>query len=136
VEDYIKNLPDSFVYGINDGPFKLKHTFAGGIYAREFYTPAGALVVSKIHKYEHHAFVLKGRVSVFSEFGIQEIEGPCSFVSPVGIKRVLYFHEETVWITVHRTDETDVPTIEKEITADRYEEVGIPYEAVSIGGFL
>jgi len=136
IEEAVKNLPNSFVYGINDGPFKLKHSFSGGVYAREFYTPAGTLVVSKIHKYEHHAFVLKGKVSVFSEFGVQEIEGPCSFISPAGIKRVLYFHEETIWTTIHRTDETDVPTIEKEITADRYEELGIPYEAVNIGGFL
>ena len=101
----------------------LKHHFAPGQYAREILLPKGSLVIGKIHKHAHINVVSKGRVSVMTEYGRMDIEAPCTFVSQVGTKRAVYAHEDTIWTTVHVTDETDLLKIEDEIIAKTYDEV-------------
>ena len=123
VEQAIRELPDSSERG--EAFSTLDHKFADGVYTREITVQAGTIVSTVIHKFPHHVFVLKGRVSVFSEFGVEEVVAPCSFISPAGIKRICYIHEETVWTTVHPTKETDPEKIMKEITAKSYKELGL-----------
>lgn len=101
----------------------LTHTFADGIYVREIFMPAGMLIVSKIHKFEHPYFVLSGDVSVFTEEGAVRIKAPFSGITPAGTKRILYIHEDTTWITVHATKETNLEKIEEEIIAKTYNEL-------------
>ena len=104
----------------------LKHTFVDGAYVREMFMPKGMLIVGKIHKKLHPFFVLKGDVSVVTEEGMKRIKAPYFGVTPVGTKRVLYSHEDTVCITVHVTKETDLEKIEEEIIAKTYDEVNLP----------
>jgi hypothetical protein len=85
--------------------------------------PKGSLVISKIHKMRHPYFVLKGDVSVLTEKGIIRIKAPFADITPEGTRRLLYNHEETVWVTVHRTDETDLEKIESEVIAKNFEEL-------------
>jgi hypothetical protein len=99
----------------------LKHSFAPGVYVREIFIPAGVLIVGKIHKHAHPNFLMSGKVSVLTESGGAEtLTGPRSMISPAGTKRVVYAHEDTVWITVHVTEETNLEKIEKEIIAKDY----------------
>jgi hypothetical protein len=64
---------------------------------------------------------MSGKVSVLTESGGAEtLTGPRSMISPAGTKRVVYAHEDTVWITVHVTEETNLEKIEKEIIAKDY----------------
>ena len=102
--------------------FPLKHTFATGLYIREITMPKGALLTSKIHKVTHPYFVLNGDVSVITEKGMMRIRAPYSGITLAGTKRVLYVHEETVWVTVHKTDEKDLEKIEEEIIAKNFDE--------------
>jgi hypothetical protein len=44
-------------------------------------------------------------------------------VSPPGVKRLAYAHEESIWATIHGTDETDVDKIEEQFIAKDYSEV-------------
>lgn len=101
----------------------LTHTFAPGAYGRTIILPKGCMVVGKIHKHAHLNIVSKGRVSVVTEFGRMDIEGPHVFTSQPGTKRALYVHEECVWTTVHLTNETDLEKIEDEIISKTYEEL-------------
>ena len=101
----------------------LKHTFADGIYIREIFMPKGMLIVSKIHKVRHPYFVLKGDLSVLTEEGEVRIFAPYFGITPAGTKRLLYIHEDTVWITVHATEETDLEKIEEDIIAKSYDEL-------------
>lgn len=101
----------------------LKHKFADGIYVREIFMPAGMLIVSKIHKFEHPYFVLNGDVSVFTEEGEVRIKAPFYGITPAGTKRILFIHKDTTWITVHATKETDLEKIEEEIIAKTYNEL-------------
>lgn len=95
----------------------LKHSFADGCYIREIFMPAKELVISKIHKKLHPFFILKGKVSILTEDGVQYIEAPYSGITKPGTKRVLYMHEDTVFITVSVTDKTDLKEIEDEVIA-------------------
>ena len=96
----------------------VKHSFGKGCYIREWNSPAGMFVVSKLHRFEHPYFVLKGRISVMTDKGVEVIEAPHYGITPAGTKRMLYTHSETQWITVHVTDQTDLDKIEAEIISD------------------
>lgn len=106
----------------------LEHTFADGMYIRKITMPKGMLITSKIHKTKHPYFVLTGDASVATEEGCIRIKAPYSGITKPGTKRVLYMHEETVWVTVHRTNETDLEKIEEEIIAKSFDE--LPTKAV------
>lgn len=94
-----------------------KHTFVGGCYVREIYNPAGLLLITKIHKVEHPFFLMKGKMSILTEDGIQTIEAPYNGITKVGTKRVIYTHEPCTFITVHSTDKKDVDEIEDDVIA-------------------
>jgi hypothetical protein len=117
-EEKLRRLPDAKVGDC----FPLKHTFATGMYIREITMPKGAILTSKIHKVTHPYFVLKGDVSVITERGVQRIKAPYSGITLAGTKRILYVHEETIWTTIHKTDETDLEKIEEEIIARDFDE--------------
>ena len=70
-------------------------------YAREMMIPKGTLIIGKIHRHQHLNFIAKGKVTVFTEFGQKHLQGPCTFVSEVGLKRAVYAEEDTLWSTVH-----------------------------------
>lgn len=86
----------------------LKHTFTDGIYVREIFNPAGALITTKIHKIEHPFVLLKGRISTYiPEDGgkVQHIIAPYIGVTKAGTRRVIYAHEDSVFITFHPNPE-------------------------------
>lgn len=119
LEEKIKSMPGAM---FNDC-FPLKHSFAEGLYVREINVPKGMLVVTKMHKYSHPVFLLKGDVSVLEEDGVKRIKAPMYFITKAGTKRVCYTHEDTVWITVHQTQEIDLEKIEEDIITKEYNEI-------------
>lgn len=100
----------------------LNHHFAPGAYAREILLPAGSFVIGKIHKHAHINVISKGRVTVLTEAGRVDMQAPYTFVSDPGTKRCVYAWEDTVWTTVHVTEETDMERLEAEIIAPTYED--------------
>ena len=100
----------------------VRHYFSPGIYAREVTIPAGSVVTGKIHKYAHLNVVSKGDISVLTEDGVKRIAAPFTFVSPPGTKRAGWTHAETVWTTIHATDETDLEKIEAYFIAKDFPE--------------
>jgi len=106
-----------------DDASPLVHTFGDGIYIRQITMAENLCVVSKLHKTTHPYFVLKGDVSVLTEEGVVRIKAPYWGMTKAGTKRVLQIHEETIWITVHATNETDLEKIEDELIAKTYEEL-------------
>ena len=97
--------------------FPLKHTFADGYYLREINTPAGQILITKIHKEEHPFFLMKGECSVFTEHGTKRIKAPYYDITKPGTKRVIYIHKDVTWVTVHATDLKDLGKIEEKIIA-------------------
>jgi len=135
VEDVIRKMPGH----LEGDCYPLKHSFAEGLYVREITVPAKILTVTKIHKYSHAAFLLKGEISVLEEGGIKRVKAPGSFITPAGTKRIVYHHTEVVLTTVHATKKTDLKEIEDEIIAKDFDElpiVDIKVEEVKIVDFV
>jgi hypothetical protein len=82
------------------------------VYIREIYMPAGSVVIGKIHKTQHFNIIQKGRVTVFDPTGSFELKGPVTFISKPGVQKVLHIEEDTIWSTVHITDERDLARLE------------------------
>ena len=97
------------------------HYFADGIYAREIVIPAGTLLTGKIHRTRHLNIVSKGKIAVVTEDGQKIIEAPCTFVAEAGTKRVGLALEDTVWTTIHASQETDLDKLETELIAPSFE---------------
>ena len=106
--------------------YPVKHRFADGVYVREISIPAGHMVVGKIHRHEHLNFISKGRVTVITEHGgVEELIAPVTMISPPGVKRLLFTHEDTVWTTVHVTKERDLDKIEEQVIAKKFTDMGL-----------
>ena len=119
MEQKIKEHPDA---QIGDS-CPLKHTFVEGAYVREIFMPKGIFIVTKIHKKTHPFFIMQGDVSILTEEGVMRVQAPYHGITLAGTKRFIYMHEDTVWITVHATDETSLEKIEDEIIAKTFEEI-------------
>ena len=125
-EDAMKKLP-----GASDGPEEanelgygtLKHTFVDGAYVRQITMAKGSLFTSQIHKYKHPYFIMKGECTVFTEDGQVRLKAPFWDVTNPGTKRLLFMHEEVIWITVHVTDKENLKDIQKEITFETFSEM-------------
>ena len=101
----------------------LQHVFAPGAYARTIFIPKGTVIVGKIHKHAHLNILSKGDVAVLTEGGGREdLSGPVTLVSPPGTKRAVYAITDTVWTTIHLTNETDLDKIEEHVIAKTFED--------------
>jgi hypothetical protein len=84
---------------------------------RELKIAAGTMLTGKIHKYPHFSILLQGDISVLVGDEIKRLTAPAIVPSPAGIKRIALAHTDTVWLTIHPTDETDPDLIEAQVTA-------------------
>lgn len=93
-----------------------KHYFAPGVYIREIFMPADSIFIGKIHKTEHFNIVQKGKVTIVNDdYSTTVLIAPCTFVSKPGVQKVLYIHEDTIWSTIHITDERDMDKLEAQL---------------------
>jgi len=106
-----------------DDACPVEHHFGDGLYIREMKGIKGTVVVTKLHKTNHPYFVMAGDVSIITEDGPVRVKAPYWGITKAGTKRVGYFHEDTIWITVHSTKETDLEKIEEETIAQSYDEL-------------
>ena len=100
----------------------LKHSFADGCYIREIFNPKGELLVTKIHKVSHPFFLLQGDMTILMEDGIKRIKAPHYGITPAGTKRIIYCHEDCIFVTVHATKLKDIKAIEEEVIAKDFDE--------------
>ena len=123
VEEKIKASPNSVSGALADKVNPVKHSYGDNLYIREIFMPKGELIVSKIHNKRHPYFLMKGDVTVFGEEGAIRIQAPYHAMTEVGTKRILFIHEDSVWITVHGTKKKNLNKIEDEIIAKTYNDV-------------
>ena len=134
-EDRLLDLPGS--YGDPEKPGQdeiantinpLKHTFADGLYIREIFMPKGQIISTGIHKKEHPYFVLKGDISVLTDKGVERIKAPYNGITKPGTKRLIYMHEDSIWITVHATDKSTVEDVLNDVVAKDFNDPDISIE--------
>ena len=120
LENVMMDMPEEEKFDLDE---LTDHFFAPGVYARMFFIEKGSVVVGKIHKTEHLNIICKGRCSVSTEDGPMVLEGPCVVTSRPGVKKAVYALEDTTWITIHVTDETNLEKIEDVVIAKDYDEL-------------
>lgn len=100
---------------------KTDHYFANGLYMRTVWSPAGSVIVGKVHKTEHFYAVLSGRVSVTTESGVVELDatknGPQILTCPIGTKRAVVVLEDAWRMNVHLNldNVADVDELEEQL---------------------
>jgi hypothetical protein len=103
--------------------FDVTHTLIDGVYTRTLFIPKGMFLVGKVHLKECVNIVAKGDISILTETGMGRIQAGHIAVSKPGIQKLGYAHEDTVFVNVFRTDETDITKIEAEIATADYEAI-------------
>ncbi len=91
------------------------HQFADGMYARTILIPKNLILVGAVHKREHFFIVIRGDIILVTAEGGVRITKPTVLVSKPGTKRAGWAQEDTIVMTVHRTDLHDIAQIESEI---------------------
>jgi len=92
-----------------------EHYFAGGMYCRKVFRPAGTTIVGKVHKKAHLFLCAKGQILAWSETGMRTLNAGDVVESQPGTKRVTYAVEDSIGVTFHVTDKTDLDDIENEL---------------------
>ena len=93
----------------------VEHEFADGVCSRKMNVPANTLVVGKMHRFSTYNILLKGSCSIYAgeNLPVKKIAAPFTFTSDPGTKKIAYFHEDSIWINVLPTKETDIEKIEE-----------------------
>ena len=95
-------------------PIQTNHYFAPGLYARQIVIKAGTLLTGKVHKTEH-LNACTGDMTVWTEEGMRRFTGRHLVVSRPGTKRVGLAHTDTIWMCMHKTDESDLVKLEADL---------------------
>jgi len=108
------------------------HNFAEGVYIRELFIPKDSWIMGKRHRYETCNILLKGKLSLYMGPGVpvKVIEAPLIFNSKPGVKKFAYAHEDTIFLNIHPTSETDVDKIEQEFIISEEEFETLDYSEI------
>lgn len=87
------------------------HHFADGMYARVCFFKAGDVAVGKVQRREHFFVVTRGCMMV----GDQRCEAGTVIVGKAGSKRAVMALEDSMCMTLHRTNKKNVTKIEREL---------------------
>jgi hypothetical protein len=115
LEEELRQMPGQFTPEIG-------HWFGHKCYVRQYFKPAGCTSVGKIHRFPQIHIILSGDVTILTDDGPVRMQGPCIFMGAAGAKRASYSHTDTIWLTVHGTDKTDLDELEDELIAESFEE--------------
>lgn len=93
-----------------------KHRFVNGMYAREILIPKDTLLTGRVHKKDYIDIMIYGDITVATKNGTKRLTGYNVLDGNAGRKRAGYAHEDTLWITVHRTDHVNPDDILDQLT--------------------
>lgn len=92
-----------------------EHYFVPGMYCRRVFRPAGTLIVGKVHKQPHFFLCAKGEIIAWTEKGMQKLQAGDVVECKPGTKRVTLATQDSVGVTIHKTDKTDLDEMEQEL---------------------
>lgn len=92
-----------------------EHYFVPGMYCRRVYRPAGTLIVGKVHKHPHFFLCVKGEIIAWTEKGMKKLQAGDVVECQPGTKRVTLATQDSIGVTIHKTEKTDLNEIETEL---------------------
>ena len=69
-------------------------------------------------------------MSILTESGVKTVTAPHNGVTPPGTKRVIFTHEDCVFITVHATDKTTPEEVEEDVIAKDFSDKDISLDDI------
>lgn len=81
--------------------------FVNGMYARKILIPKDTILTGRVHLADYVDIMLSGDITVATPEGAKRFTGFNIFEGKQGRKRAGYAHEDTHWVTVHRTEIKD-----------------------------
>ena len=100
----------------------VKHYQVDGVYVRSMFIPAGTILTGKIHNFENIAILAQGTIRISNGTESYVISAPHVVVDKPGVKRIGYAETDVTFITVHKTVNTEIEAIEKELVSATFEE--------------
>ncbi len=96
---------------------KYNHYFSDGLYIREMFCEKGYFCFTVIHNTANPLFLMSGKVAFSSDDGVETLTAPTFVLTKPGTKRVCYWLEDSVIVTVHPNPDglTDLEEIEKKM---------------------
>jgi hypothetical protein len=93
------------------------HYQIDGVYVRSLFIPKDVILTGRIHNKESIAILAQGTIKVCNGLETKTLTAPHIMIDQPGVKRIGYALEDCVFITVHRTDESEIERIEDELTS-------------------
>jgi hypothetical protein len=94
-----------------------EHIVHGGLSARTIFIPAGTVLTGALTNLDN-VCVVCGDITVTTDDGARRLTGFHVLPAHAGAKRAGHAHADTWWVTLHRTDLTNVADIEDEMTVE------------------
>jgi hypothetical protein len=112
-EYFLKNYTDGSEQTAKELP--LEHFICNKTYVRQITLPKDMILTGKVHNFDHTSILSKGEVTIMTSEGTTRIKAPATWISKAGTKRLIYVHEETIWSTIHQSENTQVEDLENEL---------------------
>lgn len=104
--------------------YPVQHELVDGMYIRRLFIPKGQILVGKVHKLPCINVVERGDIAILTATGSKRVTAGYTLASPAGIQKLGIANEDTVFINIFRTDETDISKIEDVVAWDIHESLG------------
>ena len=111
----ILEIQDWMVENIPQEKREVDHYFSDGTYTRSAKIAGGRFIIGKRHAKGHVTMLLYGDATIITEQGQERVKGPRIWIDEPGIKRAIYTHAESLFVTVHATSATNVEDAEKDL---------------------
>jgi quercetin dioxygenase-like cupin family protein len=112
IEDKIQQIK-RLAHDLPQVTMPTKHFLVDGMYARQIMIPSGTAFVGRRHKKFHYFLVLRGGAWTTGEDGeLHNLQPGMLLLCSPGCQRVGVTYADTIFVTVHRTDEDLLKNIE------------------------
>lgn len=103
-DDFVSKIEEA-IYNNNIAvELPLIHTFTEGLYSREIFLPQRSISTTRQHEKQHQFVLLKGKVAVITEDGVDVISAPFHGITKPGTHRVVVALEDSIWTTFHPSE--------------------------------
>lgn len=113
------DIPAGYVATADPSVFPASNHFVKtggiGIYIRELPIPKGVFMSGHKHRTDHVCMLLKGRLRLHVDGQTSEIGAGKTFVAQAGGQKAVEALEDSIFVTLHATDTTDLKALEDEL---------------------
>ncbi|RLA26261.1 MAG: hypothetical protein DRQ62_00060 [Gammaproteobacteria bacterium] len=101
----------------------LEHFHGDNLYVRYAMYPKGAVVIGRVHKFNHVFVLMSGEATIWTRDGKNRVKAPAIIETKAGTQRVGYFHANSMCLNCHGHESNeDISEPEKFFTTETEKE--------------